>query len=449
MDRGFPTRADPTLRFRAFGFPVTIHVSFLVLIAIVGFGVPMPVLGIWVVVGTLAILGHELGHALAARAMGATATISLEGLAGFTLPVRPVPFSRREDALLSAAGPAAGFLLGFLVAGVAYFVGWPSGSTGRWILALSLFSTIGWSIFNLLPIIPLDGGRLLVALLPGSETERRRRGAKVSIALCAIGAVVSYRSGLSGTSLYALLFGAQNLADLRNQDRFGRWQQVNDLYETGQHDEAVERARSAAANQRAMPDERIEARRQAVLALLATERRDEAENELDRTPESTELGKAFRGFVVAELGDVERGVALAHEAFEEDPTPSAVWWYMQALLRTGDHDRAAAFVEDHRDLISFELAEAAVGMTFHCGSYVAAGRIGDAMATLHDPAHARLAYNAACGWSRVGAERVAFASLQNAVRLGWTDFTQIDTDDDLAPLRQSADWPALRTKLAA
>lgn len=448
MDRALPTRSNPTVRFRVFGFPVTIHVSFLLLVAMIGFGLPMPVLGLWVVVATLAVLGHELGHALAARAMGATATISLEGLAGFTSPERAVPFSRREDALLSAAGPAAGFVLGFLVFGAGALAGWPSGTTGRWLYWLALFSTIGWSIFNLLPVVPLDGGRLLVALLPGSEAQRRRRGAQVSIALCVVGAVVSYRSGLSGTSLYALIFGAQNLADLRNQERLGRWKDVDDLYRAGDFDDAVDRARSVAGDRRAAPDERVEARQRAVLALLAARRRDEAEDELDRSPEAADIGKAFRGFVVAELGDAERGIALARQAFEEAPSPDAMWWYVQALLRTGDHDGAAAFVEDHREQTSFELGQSAWAAAFRAGSFIAAARIGDAVASRPEPAHASLAYNAACSWSLAGAERVAYASLQNAVRLGWSDFEQIDTDEDLARLRQTPKWPALRARLA-
>ncbi|HZI39335.1 MAG TPA: hypothetical protein VFF24_13595, partial [Acidimicrobiia bacterium] len=77
------------------------------------------------------------------------------------------------------------------------------------------FTTLGWSAFNLLPVVPLDGGHLLETALPGTPAARQRLAAKVSIGIAAAGAVLAYKAGLPYAGLLAVLFAAQNLATLR------------------------------------------------------------------------------------------------------------------------------------------------------------------------------------------------------------------------------------------
>ena len=92
--------------FRLLGFPVHIRagfITFMVLIVLL-YGSEF---GLWLA-GALFVftLIHELGHALAARATGAEAEISLNFLAGYASyrPTRPI--SRLERAGISFAGPA-------------------------------------------------------------------------------------------------------------------------------------------------------------------------------------------------------------------------------------------------------------------------------------------------------------------------------------------------------
>src|SRR6185295_15801228 len=66
---------------------------------------------------------------------------------------------------ISLAGPAAGFLLGGIcfVTAPAFLKAWPS---ELFTVAYHdlIWVNIGWGIFNLLPILPLDGGHVLLTL---------------------------------------------------------------------------------------------------------------------------------------------------------------------------------------------------------------------------------------------------------------------------------------------
>ena len=172
-------------------------------------------LAIWVALALVSVLGHELGHAVAARALGAEASIALQGLGGLTRSYRATPFSRGESAVLTAAGPLAGILLGLPVLAALAALDWPSWTPGGFALRTAAFTTLGWSALNLLPIVPLDGGHLLEAALPGTPASRRRLAAKLSIAIAAGAGVLAYQAGMPFAGLMAVLFAAQNLATLR------------------------------------------------------------------------------------------------------------------------------------------------------------------------------------------------------------------------------------------
>jgi len=84
------------------------------------------------------------------------------------VPINPYNFSnyKRDTVLVSLAGPSANFLLAVLFALVAHLI------TPLYILPLNIFLYMGiyiniaLAIFNLIPIPPLDGSRLLLLFLP-------------------------------------------------------------------------------------------------------------------------------------------------------------------------------------------------------------------------------------------------------------------------------------------
>ena len=102
--------------------------------------------------GLLACLLHELGHITAAIALsGHVERLSLTAV-GAELSIRyDRPLTYGQDSLVALAGPAANLLSGAL----ALALGWE--------LAAALTLAVG--LFNLLPILPLDGGRVIYGLL--------------------------------------------------------------------------------------------------------------------------------------------------------------------------------------------------------------------------------------------------------------------------------------------
>ena len=94
---------------------------------------------------------------------------------GYAKPV-PVDFSRlnhprRDMILVAIAGPAANLLIAFVAAALFHALPLFSGDVGSWIahnLRNALWINIILCVFNMLPIPPLDGGRVLIGLLPNS-----------------------------------------------------------------------------------------------------------------------------------------------------------------------------------------------------------------------------------------------------------------------------------------
>ncbi len=221
-----------TLRFTLWGIPVEIQPSSWLMLALLGgaFGVSdgnmlVQVL-IFVAAGMLCLLAHEFGHALAARKFtGVTPNITMAMLGGVTHA--PVSMrTRKEHFLWVLAGPLAGLvpglaaalLLGLQVgnpfAGLFFLLYAPMGavlsmpdfalnSLGQAVThgtlsqtALQVYSTlvgisVWWTIFNLLPILPMDGGQLLE-----TATNNRKLTAQVGMILAAVLALLCLIEGM-------------------------------------------------------------------------------------------------------------------------------------------------------------------------------------------------------------------------------------------------------------
>ena len=194
---------------------------------------------IWVIPVLFAITVHEAAHGLAASKLGdhtakmlgritlnpikhidpigtvlVPSVLFLLGgfIFGWAKPV-PVNFSalgtpRRDTALVALAGPAANFLMAILWVVVAHIgvflqVSWLvySGSAG-------ILINLMLGVLNLLPLLPLDGGRILSALLPPQLSYQYSRlepyGFLILIALVVLGLLGDFLLPIVRT-LYAAL----------------------------------------------------------------------------------------------------------------------------------------------------------------------------------------------------------------------------------------------------
>jgi Zn-dependent protease len=141
------------------------------------------------------LLLHELGHALEARREGiATRGITLWMLGGVAWSAARFP-TPGVEARVALAGPAVSAVLGAVLVG-AGLINWLPDSIAAVLLWL------GWTnllllAFNLIPALPLDGGRVLRALvwrMRGDLLAATRAAARVSQAI----AVALIATGLAG-----------------------------------------------------------------------------------------------------------------------------------------------------------------------------------------------------------------------------------------------------------
>jgi Zn-dependent protease len=162
-----------------FGIAVNVHATFLLLLGWIALGAyadaHSPAAVLRSVLFTLAlfclVVLHEYGHALTARHFGIrTRHITLYPIGGVAL-LEGMPERPREQLLVALAGPAVNFALAATVVGAMAVLGQPLGQMTRlsWdpqsLLAQLFMANILMGAFNLLPALPMDGGRVLRALL--------------------------------------------------------------------------------------------------------------------------------------------------------------------------------------------------------------------------------------------------------------------------------------------
>jgi Zn-dependent protease len=135
---------------------------------------------------------HELGHALMARQYGIeTADITLYPIGGVARLDR-MPRGGGPELLIALAGPAVNLVIAAMLwAGLTIFGPWLDENLLGSLMAEMLWINVGLLVFNMLPVFPMDGGRVLRAGLSGWLG----RGRATEVA-AAIGQVVAVAAGL-------------------------------------------------------------------------------------------------------------------------------------------------------------------------------------------------------------------------------------------------------------
>lgn len=165
------------------GIQIRLHFTFLILLAWVGFGGGLEsgwraaLAGVAMVLMVFScVLLHELGHAWAARRFGIrTPDITLLPIGGIARLER-IPERPREEIVVALAGPMVSAVLAALFGAASGFSLPPlDGDIREWGQLCSKLFTInsGLLLFNMLPVFPMDGGRVLRALLALRFSYRR------------------------------------------------------------------------------------------------------------------------------------------------------------------------------------------------------------------------------------------------------------------------------------
>lgn len=161
--------------FRIAGIPVRIEPVFWVVTAFIAFNLgDARLIIVWVAVVAVSVLVHELGHALVLKAFGQRSSIVLHGFGGVTLSQRRL--TKVRSIIVSLAGPFTALALLGIPAMVLrdsdagfelqldYFTG--GRGFGLWpVILFVAYVNVWWSLANLLPIRPLDGGNVVTELI--------------------------------------------------------------------------------------------------------------------------------------------------------------------------------------------------------------------------------------------------------------------------------------------
>jgi Zn-dependent protease len=167
---------------RILGFEVRIHVSWAIILAVIGVTTATQVAdmspelagpGSWVAAAVVAVaflvsaLAHELGHAVAARRAGLPGGPIVVYFFGGAASSRLETARPRDEMMIAAAGPLVSLVVGAIFAAIALVVDRVGGGqvlvVARVALAIGAMNLLLGGV-NLLPAFPLDGGRIVRGL---------------------------------------------------------------------------------------------------------------------------------------------------------------------------------------------------------------------------------------------------------------------------------------------
>lgn len=144
--------------FTLFGVPCHFHITFIIFMAAIC--VTNPWLSLYFLATFGCVLLHEYGHVLGAKYYGInTRSVTMLPLGGIAQLER-MPRESTQELVIALSGPAVNFILGIWSLPFA-LITW--GMTDFFLM----FAVVNGVLlfFNLLPIFPMDGGRVLRALL--------------------------------------------------------------------------------------------------------------------------------------------------------------------------------------------------------------------------------------------------------------------------------------------
>jgi stage IV sporulation protein FB len=242
-----PAQSPYDVRFQLLGFPIRVSWSFWVASAVFGyafaqgldsqFGLNSPgvvtLLLLWGICLFVSIVIHEMGHALAFRQNKIESGIVLYFLGGLAIPRSSHGSGRltpMQSMWIATAGPLAQFSSAMVVIAAVRFAGyrapvpWPltevswlnegapigSDSIGlAAMVTMYVYPSILWAILNLVPVWPLDGGRIMssfVQMLGGTMAQ----SLWVSVVAALLMGIYGFTSGNSYLGFMFLFLGFNN-----------------------------------------------------------------------------------------------------------------------------------------------------------------------------------------------------------------------------------------------
>ncbi|HEY2813284.1 MAG TPA: hypothetical protein VGJ03_07470 [Acidimicrobiales bacterium] len=382
---------DERAHLRIGGVPVRVDWSFWLLAVFLGYGAREGwLLVAWVAIVLVSILVHELGHAFMLRAYQQQPHVLLYAFGGVTVGSAGHR-SRTESIAVSIAGPlAALLLLGF----PAYLLkdgAWAAESYNRYVIVHDIaWVNIVWSVANLMPVLPLDGGNIAAVIL-GERPARM-----VAVVVAGLGALYFFETGNQFGGMFALLFGIMNFASLA-QERHP----------------AAPRSSGQSAAQAAARSPAQSSPRPVRIA------------DVGRVPD--DLDSLTNAYLVAPSGASDLAAAVAASR------AGKVLPLATRLLQSGPGGpRAAASLQSH---------------LHYAGCFADAAAVAQLLYTDGRAGRVQPAFDAATALARAGDDAYALEWLNRSIDEGLDSGALLDGEPDLASLRTLAAWPAIRARV--
>jgi Zn-dependent protease len=246
-----PAESPYDLRFELFGFPIRIAWTFWIGAVLFGYNLALsfdemggaaspglfPLLFLWSVCLLVSITIHELGHAFAFRYYGIESSIVLYHFGALAIPnsgssdfsfassLTPRRLDEKGELIIALAGPVAQMISALVLVAVVVRSGfevvaframpWPISNLSQFTMGEQIESvglmacvffyvlpSVLWALLNLVPVFPLDGGRVMrsLVLLSGDRSDTW-----VWISLISAGGVALY-SLTHGQPFLGLMF---------------------------------------------------------------------------------------------------------------------------------------------------------------------------------------------------------------------------------------------------
>lgn len=436
--------------FSVVGIPVRVEPIFLVISGLWGLryvDIGIEVVGIWVLASFVSILVHELGHGFALKIFGEPSAIVLHGFGGVTISQRRTTFGRARSIVVSLAGSLTALALLWLPTRQLLASEWIRDQPVNLIYLVSFlaFQNLWWSVANLLPIRPLDGGNVTAELF-GIDRARR-----ISIVAAIAGAVWAFTHNQGYAAFFALFLA------------FNNWQEIR----AARSGADVDAFHVDAPETGAGPTKKVRSR--ARLSVVADAPLAPTMGSQDPARTAQQAWAALREGDLATAKRLTSGLGAHADAYLQASTalatgdPSAFELFEAAyvrrpggppnlvatelLARSGAATAVARRLAERPDGKGREGAGTLQTHLHYADRFTEAAEVGEVVFAANPPSKAQTAFEVACSWAKAGEVDRAATWLEQAADAGFRAAAVVDGEPDLATVRIDPRWSSLRARL--
>ena len=404
---------------------------------------------LWMVLISLSVFVHELGHALTARRFGYPVSMEFIGIGGRTRVEGADRMAWHQDVLFTLAGPAAGLTLSVL-AGLLTFAWDRLGhqpQAARYALENLFYANLWWTLLNLAPLATLDGGRFTATLFTRLFGRGGFLGAQV-LSLGLSGAIAAFAVQQHIWLLLALvlMLGTRTFANIAAYNRgelpvgdgahplLKTMARAETTFKEAHFADAEALTREVLAQN---PPPVVKSRAHLLLGWVSL-KAGQGRAALDHFSQVQGVDVPAQALAAAFslIGADDRALPLWAAAAQTAPSPVVLHEFAAALIRLG-REPDARRLPGVRPALAFSAAER---VHYVRGEYEQAAHMAEA-AFREEPSPG-LAYDAACAWARARDVPAALRMLTLASQNGFSRAQTARTDPDLQSQRQVPQFEA-------